>query len=422
MVWKSAVVILGIFSTGDALAKERRVCVEVVLREPTARPVEKTMALPPTTTSPTSSKQIRPSQPTAPKVGGPQVDDHESPKTPAVDLLGQQKKARLRPRRLRRPPRASLVRPPRWKATRYDLSQMPLGQTPVTYLERLLEHFVTHEGGFTAAKQKCEQTLRVELYPLREGWTAFARYTGHGREEWVEQLLPDELSQFAERAVQALLHNQPISTTIKRDTVLRADTRIPKRWIGGTHHLAISLGTQLRFGIIDTVQDGGAVESEVRIFSPMTFNVGYRGKFENWAIEAMGNLGLNANRTAVRRNPAGGHVDMGGNAGISVHFLRYLNPRGITSFYLGAGSRFEVLWFELIRAESAREGDTRSTLASGGINVDLVFGWEFMRATKIQWVIQGEVHLPAYIIDTENDHGRVGSWVPGASLSLGVLF
>lgn len=412
---KAAVVFGVIAITGPALAKERRVCVEVVLREPGTRPTERPTTKPPSTKAAAKKGPNKPTPKTQAGDAAPQADDHEDPKTPVMDLLGR------RPADKTHPPRPTLRRPT-WSATRYDLSQMPLGQTPVTYLERLLQHFVTHEAGFVAVKKRCEQTLRVELYPLREGWTAFARYTGHGREEWVEQLLPDELSQFAERAVQALLHDQPISTTIQRDTVLRADTRIPKRWIGGTHHLALALGTQLRFGFLDTVQDSGGVDGEVRVFSPMIFSVGYRGKFENWAIEAMGNLGLNANRTAVRRNPAGGHVDMGGNAGISVHFLRYLNPRGVTSFYLGAGSRFEVLWFSLIRPENGRTSDTRSALASGGIDVDLVIGWEFMRATKIQWVIQAELNLPAYVIDTENNYGRVDSWMPGASLSLGVLF
>ena len=96
---------------------------------------------------------------------------------------------------------------------------LPIGQTPAGYLQRLVEHFVTHEPGYIAVRDQCEETVQVEMYPLETGWTVFARYSGTGREERVDQLLPDELSQFAERAVLALLNNQPISATINRDTV-----------------------------------------------------------------------------------------------------------------------------------------------------------------------------------------------------------
>ena len=299
---------------------------------------------------------------------------------------------------------------------------VPQGQTPLGYLKRLIEYFITHEPGYEAAKSKCQQHLRVDLYPLRRGWTVFARYSGHGREEWVDQLLPDEISQFAERAVLALLHNQPISTTIKRDTVLRADTRVPKRWVGGTHHFAFSLGMQLRGGMLPTVQEDLSVSDEVRLFSPMTFGLGYRGKFENWAIEAMANLGIGTSKTALRSNPDGGHVDMGGVVGASLHFLRYLNPRGVTSFFLGTGGTFELLWFNVIKDKDVRFDGDRSTILAGGVDVDLIFGWEFMRATAIHWVIQGELHLPTYVADNENDDGGIHSWLPGISVRLGVLF
>ena len=315
--------------------------------------------------------------------------------------------------------------PPRWldETTKgADLSMVPRGQTPVGYLKRLMEHFITHEPGYIAANKECQQHLMVDLYPLRRGWTVFARYSEHGREEWVDQLLPDEISQFSERAVLALLHNRPISSTIKRDTVLRADTRVPKRWVGGTHHFAMTLGTQLRGGMLSTVQDDTSVSSELRLFSPMTLSAGYRGKFENWAIESMANFGIGTSKTALRRNPTGGHVDMGGTAGLTLHFLRYLNPRGVTSFFMGTGGTFELLWFNVIKDKDVRTDEKRSTILSGGVDVDLVFGWEFMRATSIHWVIQGEVHLPTYVVANENDDGEVHTWLPGVSVRLGVLF
>ena len=60
---------------------------------------------------------------------------------------------------------------------------LPIGQTPVIYLKRLIEHFITHRKGYVAVQKGCDEHIRVELYPLAEGWTLFARYTGNGREE-----------------------------------------------------------------------------------------------------------------------------------------------------------------------------------------------------------------------------------------------
>ena len=394
-VWMgSFVLFLGLVlaTPGVAHAAEIRVCVKVTLHTPTRKakkPKPKRPATRPVKRSQSDHSQIRRQQ----------VEDSEEEKD-------------------------EMPIPPEWldQTRGTDLSMMPRGQTPVGYLRRLMEHFITHEPGYVAVDKKCQQNLLVDLYPLRRGWTVFARYSGHGREEWVDQLLPDEISQFSERAVLALLHNRPISATIKRDTVLRADTRVPKRWVGGTHHFVMTLGTQLRGGMLSTVQDSGSVSSEVRLFSPMTFSAGYRGKFENWAIESTATLGIGTSKTALRRNPTGGHVDMGGTAGLTLHFLRYLNPRGVTSFFMGTGGTFELLWFNVIKDKDVRIPDKRSTILGGGVDVDLVFGWEFMRATSIHWVIQGEVHLPTYVVANENDDGDIHTWLPGASVRLGVLF
>ncbi len=395
-VWMGSLVLfLGLVMAAPqvALAAETRVCVEVTLHTPTRK-----------------AKKPKPKKPTS-RPARRQQGDHTL--TPAI-----------RPAKDDEEEEEELPIPKEWldETRGTDLSMVPQGQTPVGYLQRLMEHFVTHEPGYVAVSDTCKQQIRVDLYPLRRGWTVFARYSGHGREEWVDQLLPDEISQFAERAVLALLHNKPISATIKRDTVLRADTRVPKRWVGGTHHFVMTLGTQLRGGVLSSVQDDQSLSSEVRLFSPMTFSAGYRGKFENWAIESTANLGIGTSKTALRKNPTGGHVDMGGTAGLTLHFLRYLNPRGVTSFFMGTGGTFELLWFNVIKDKDERQVDKRSVILGGGVDVDLVFGWEFMRATSIHWVIQGEVHLPTYVVANENGDGSVHTWLPGVSVRLGVLF
>jgi hypothetical protein len=70
---------------------------------------------------------------------------------------------------------------------------------PVLYLKRLIEYHVTHEPGFESVKSGCSQTVTVELYPVKHGWTVFARYSGNGREEKVDVVRLDELGTFAER-------------------------------------------------------------------------------------------------------------------------------------------------------------------------------------------------------------------------------
>lgn len=301
---------------------------------------------------------------------------------------------------------------------------LPIGQNPLDYLKRLVEHFVTHERGFRAVTGGCAQRLDIELYPLAAGWTAFARYSGTGREERVDRLFPDELSQFAERAALALLYGKAISTTIKRDTVLRADSARAVQRIRGTNHLTIHLGTELRGGYLPTAlaNGTGGVEEQIRVASPMLLGLGYRGKFESWGVDASVGVGVGTSKTGLADNSLGGHIDYGGNLSLSLHFLRYLNPRGLTSFYLGAGSSFEMLWMYAIRPQGQRSSEDRSTLFSGGLDLDLLLGVEFLRASRAQFFLQGGLVLPAYVVENEEGVARVRTWLPGISLQLGMMF
>ncbi|HOX47432.1 MAG TPA: hypothetical protein PK668_27810 [Myxococcota bacterium] len=300
---------------------------------------------------------------------------------------------------------------------------LPIGQDPVGYLKRLLEHYVTHASGWQAVQTGCQEHLRVELYPLAEGWTAFARFTKTGREERVDQLFPDELSQFAERAVAALLEDHPISGTILRDTVLRSDSERSFQRVRGTHHYSLNVGTQLRGGQFDTLVSGGGTENQVRLMYPVVLSTGYRGKFESWCVEAQLQGLVGTSQEAAISNAGGGHVDFSGGLGLQLHFAHYFNPRGLDSFYLGAGSTFELLWFSVIRPAGDRHADDRSTLLGGGLDVDVVFGWEFMRASSVQFYLQGELVLPAFALDTGDDYGgEIHTWYPGLALKLGVVF
>jgi hypothetical protein len=191
--------------------------------------------------------------------------------------------------------------------------------------------------------------------------------------------------------------------------------------IKGTNHFVIGLGTQLRGGNFKTAienQPQGTPKDELRLFTPMTISTGYRGKFENWGIEAMLQGCIGTSSTAASANLQGGHIDFEGSIGLMLHFLHYLNPRGITSAYLGAGADFELLFFSTIR----NDGNGRNTLLGGGLDVDLIFGWEFMRASAVQFYLQAELKVPAYVIDNEDDHGGIHTWFPTASVKLGVIF
>jgi hypothetical protein len=392
-------------SEGVAKKKDTTVCVEVILQSP-----KSAVKSPPAT--PASQPASAPT--VAPGDGGRIRRPWHTANTDDDDEHGEDDL-------VNRPKKAS-VKKPAWSEQRVDHSLLPLGQTPEAYLKRLFEHFVTHQEGFVAVESGCRERMRVELFPLREGWTAFTRYSGHGREERVDRLYADELSQFAERAVLALLGNRPISSTIMRDTVLRADSKPAAQRIQGTHHFLVALGTQIRGGKVPTAGSGGDAPASIRVFSPMSLSTGYRARFESWGLATMAHLALGTSKTSIRENSLGGHIDLGGGFGANLHFLLYSNPRGITSFYFGGGSTFEVLWLSVVRPEGKRGDDNRSTLFSGGLTVDAVCGWEFMRASSVQFLLQGELNLPAYLAYSENDDGSLKSWLPGLTVKLGVMF
>jgi hypothetical protein len=154
----------------------------------------------------------------------------------------------------------------------------------------------------------------------------------------------------------------------------------------------------------------------------MLMTIGYRGQFEEFGVQAEAELDLGTSQVAARRNPVGGHVDFGGSTGIALHAVRYVNVRGLTSLYYGAGASFLLHWFSVVRPEAERDGDSRSTLLGGGLDVDAVIGYEFMRASAISFYLQGELNVPAYAIRSENNHGSVNTWFPGATLKLGASF
>lgn len=311
------------------------------------------------------------------------------------------------------PPPARKVRPP---AHPHEID-------PTLHLRRMLEYEVTHEPGFAAVEERCEQRLVIELYQLESGWTVFGRYSGTEREEKVDHAELDEFAELAQRLVYALLRNKPISHTITRENVLRADSEQNLRTINGTSHLLFGMGTSVLFANLPTAQGPTAAPAtEGRIITPLSIQLGYRRKLRAWGLDAFGRLNLGTENTGVRSNDLGGHVDYSKSGLLGLNFLHYTDAPGINSFYFGGGAAFEIVQFEVIRPIANRAGVTRDTLLSGGLNIDLLVGYEFMRASSVHFFGQLEASAPAYLVKTENDSGAVDTWMPGMTAQIGVIF
>ena len=294
---------------------------------------------------------------------------------------------------------------------------------PTLYLRRMLEYEVTHEAGFSAVEDRCEQRVNVELYQLESGWTVFARYSGTEREEKIAHAELDEFVELAQRLAFALLRNRPVGQTITRENVLRADSETDLRTINGTGHLTFGMGTEVRLARLPTAQ-GIALPAadELRILTPVSIQVGYRRKLRAWGFDVFGRLNLGTENTGIHQNDLGGHVDYSSSVSLGLHFLHYADAPGINSFYFGGGAAFELAFFDVIRPIAARGNTDRDGLMGGGLNVDLLAGYEFLRASSVHFFGQVELHAPTYLLKTENDTGAIDTYMPGLLAQIGIIF
>jgi hypothetical protein len=294
---------------------------------------------------------------------------------------------------------------------------------PPLYLRRMLEYEVTHEVGFAAVNDRCDQRLNVELYPLETGWTAFARYSGTEREEKVAHAELDEFVELAQRLAFALLRNRSVGQTITRENVLRSDSETDLRTIEGTGHLIFGMGTEIRLARLPTAQGSSLpAANEVRVLTPVSIQIGYRRKLRAWGFDAFGRLNLGTENTGIHQNDLGGHVDYSTSVAVGLHFLHYMDAPGINSFYFGGGAAFELAFFDAIRPVANRTSTERDGLMGGGLNLDFLVGYEFLRASSVHFFAQGEVHVPTYLLKTENDSGAIDTYMPGALAQIGIIF
>jgi hypothetical protein len=392
------------------------VCVDVQLKSwkaPPPLPAPPTPAAPPASQAPQTPADAPAGQPTEPTSPGstpeapPAAVSPPPVPNPTTDTAGT-----LAPRR----PRPAPTLPP-------SPSDDPFAVQPQRYLQRMVEYEVTHEVGFEAVPSGCRERLTVEMYPLPDGWTVFARYSGTAREEKIDRVQGDELAALAQRLTDALLYDKSVAETINRQTVLRADSEARMRMIDGRGYFTLALGTSLRVASLPTASGTSApVVEDWRLLTPLDIQLGYRGKYQAWGLEAFARGLVGLNERAARRNELGGHADFSKGLQAGLHFLRYLTPEGMNSTYLGGGASFELSSYDVILASADRGSDDREGLLTGGLNADFVIGYEFMRASAVHFFTQLDVQLPTYVIDTENDAGGIETYAPGATLQIGIVF
>lgn len=299
----------------------------------------------------------------------------------------------------------------------------PYAIDPARYLDRMVRYEVTHEEGFEAVKTGCDGRIVIELYPLRDGWTVFAHYKGsYSREEKIDQAQLDEFIPLSRRIVHSLLRDMPISDSLTRETVLRADSETDLRTIDGSGHFVLAVAGHLETGALaSTTDDGGATE-ERRFLFPKSLQLGYRGKYRAWGVDFFARGALGSTQSTPRSNPQGGHVDLDASAALGLHFLRYTNTEGVTSFYWGGGAQFKLSTWSIIRPEEDRGDDDRERVFGGGIDADLLIGVEFMRASSVHFYLQAELGLPTYALEVEVDAGRIDTYMPTSTFQLGMVF
>jgi len=298
---------------------------------------------------------------------------------------------------------------------------------PRVFLKRLIEHYVTHERGFVSVTDKCQHKLTVELYPLTRGWTAFGRYTGYQAEEKVDLVTYRELPRLAERLVTALLYDKRVEDTVHRLNVLKADSIQDIETIRGASHFVASVGSTLKVpignGIPTAENKTDPAVTKPRPLNHVNLQLGYRGSYPSWGLDAFARVGIGTGHKATINNKGGGHVDHDVDIDLGLSFLWYLNPRAVNAFYAGAGGLFEMSVYSVIKPVQPEDGQRdNDRLFGAGLTVVGLFGYEFLRTSRVRPYVQMALNLPAWYFTSENDFSSVKAWIPGASLMAGIMF
>ena len=183
---------------------------------------------------------------------------------------------------------------------------------PTLHLRRMLEYEVTHEPGFAAVDDRCEQRITVELYQLESGWTVFARYSGTEREEKIDHAELDEFAELAQRIAFALLRNQldhPHHHPRERAARRQRDKTCARSTAPATSLFGMGTAMRVAEPADRTGRSATRSQSEWRFLTPVSIQIGYRRKLRAWGLDAFGRLNLGTENTGVHNNDLGGHVD-----------------------------------------------------------------------------------------------------------------
>jgi hypothetical protein len=192
-------------------------------------------------------------------------------------------------------------------------------------------------------------------------------------------------------------------------------------------HFLLSMGSTARVGLLPTSPtDGGPAEDSLRAETPLSFSIGARNKFRAWALDARARLDVGLSERASYVETEGGHADFSVGLGLGLGFLSYVNPDAVNTLYYGGGASFDVSRYQILppwkEDTSVENRATPDGLWGGGLNVDAVLGYEFMRTSTLHFFVQGLASIPAYVFEAESDLGRIHSYIPSVSAQVGLLF
>ena len=280
---------------------------------------------------------------------------------------------------------------------------------------RYLEYSISHEKGFEHSQTQCTQKVVVELYHTSGAWSAFARYSGTSREEMVDRLYPTEIKSFSERIIPALFHNKSLKSTLNRNNVIGADSYKKNKKVKGESNMSVAIGASPRVGRFQT-KSGNSLKSEPIFYTATVIELGSKYRYEDWTVAAVMGGSFNPNLNSLLTEDKTGEVRFSHELGLGLHFMYSPNITGLKGIYTGGGGTFNMQTFKAFGKYSDQN------LYAGGMNLDILLGYEMFRVSKLGVFIQSEINLPTYIAQGRKTSGHVNTWTPGATLLAGVNF
>jgi hypothetical protein len=282
----------------------------------------------------------------------------------------------------------------------------------IAFFERYMRYTITHEKGYSAVKTNCQQTIHVELYPIPQGWSVFAHYTGTSQEISLNILKHEEIQAFSERIVTALLHNKTFKTTLNRYNVMSHDSHKRLRKVKGESQAYFGLGVSPRIAYLGTEIDN----RDWVLSRPFIFRVGNKYSYRNWTVAIGATAGLETNSTSMLQANKNGQVRFANEVGLNSHFLYTPDISHLVGVYYGAGSTLKIQTFRAMGEYNDQY------LYGSGLDLDFILGYELFRASGREVFVQGEVNLPTYLLQSRKANGFIDSYTPATTLIMGVNF